>query len=101
MWFSSLLREPKAMNLAINFPNQSRSYDATRRAVRFWGYDRSMENSFFVTWDALKHIQPNLQPDEEGLLRAFDGNRKLIYEIAAKVYARGRKSAYNLVVADF
>ena len=23
------------------FPNQSSSYDATRRTVRFWGYDRS------------------------------------------------------------
>jgi|GEM_PF-3111735 len=25
--------------MAITFPNLSRSYDATRRAVRFWGYD--------------------------------------------------------------
>ncbi|MGC2824133.1 MAG: DUF1488 family protein, partial [Pseudolabrys sp.] len=33
----------KATNMAITFPNRSRSYDATRRAVRFWGYDRSME----------------------------------------------------------
>ena len=32
----------------MNFPNQSRSYDATRRVVRFWGYDRSMKRPFFV-----------------------------------------------------
>ena len=44
--------------MTINFPNQSRSYDATRRAVRFWGYDRSMEASFFMTADALKRINP-------------------------------------------
>ena len=94
-------RPPTAVNQTVMFPNLSRSYDATRRSVRFWGYDRSMENSFFVTWDALKHIQPNLQPDEAGLLKAFDNNRKLIYEIAAKVYARGRRSAYDLIVADF
>lgn len=94
-------RSSNAVNQAVTFPNLSRSYDATRRAVRFWGYDRAMENSFFVTWDALKHIQPNLQLDEAGLLWAFDRNRQLIYEIAAKVYARGRKSAYDLVVADF
>ena len=25
--------------MALSFPNQSRSYDLTRRAVRFWGYD--------------------------------------------------------------
>jgi hypothetical protein len=94
-------RPPNSVNQAVTFPNQCRSYDATRRAVGFWGYDRSMENSFFVTWDALKHIQPTLQPDEAGLLRAFDSNRKLIYEVAAKVYARGRKSIYNLIAADF
>ena len=94
-------RPAAAVNQAVTFPNASRSYDATRRAVAFWGYDRSMENSFFVSWDALKHIQPNLQADEAGMLRAFDGNRKLIYEIAAKVYARGRKNTYNLSAADF
>ena len=94
-------RPSNAVNQAVTFPNLSRSYDATRRSVNFWGYDRSMESSFFVTWDALKHIQPNLQPDEPGLLRAFDSNRNLICEIAAKVYARGRRGAYNLIAADF
>jgi Protein of unknown function (DUF1488) len=94
-------RPPIVVNQTVTFPNLSRSYDSTRRAVRFWGYDRSMENSFFVTCDALKHIQPNLQPDEASALRVFDSNRKLIYEVAAKVYARGRQGAYNLCVADF
>jgi hypothetical protein len=94
-------RPSNNVNQVVTFPNPSRSYDATRRSVHFWGYDRSMESSFFVTSDALKHIQPNLQPDEVGLLRAFDSNRELICEIAAKVYARGRKGAYSLVVADF
>jgi hypothetical protein len=94
-------RPSNAVNQAVTFPNLSRNYDATRRAVRFWGYDRSMENSFFVTWDALQHLQPNLQPDEAGLLWAFDRNRQLIHEIAAKVYARGRRSAYSLGAADF
>jgi len=32
--------------MALNFPNQSRSYDATLRAVRFWGHDGAMEASF-------------------------------------------------------
>jgi hypothetical protein len=94
-------RASSAVNQAITFPNISRSYDATRHAIHFWGYDRSMESSFFVTWDALKHLQPNLQPDEPGFLRAFDSNRNLIYDVAAKVYARGRQSVYNLIVADF
>jgi len=86
--------------MTINFPNSSRSYDATRRAVRFWGYDRSMENSFFVTVDALKRIQPDLRADVVDLLRAFDNNRERIYAIAAKVYARGRRGSYDVLAAD-
>ena len=100
MWLPWLSQDGKATNMAINFPNRNRSYDATRREVHFWGYDRSMESSFFVTADALKQIQPNLQSDAVDLLRAFDVNRERIYTIAAKVYARGRKGSYELNVAD-
>jgi hypothetical protein len=87
--------------MPVNFPNQSRSYDATRHSVRFWGYDRSMENSFFVAVDALKQIEPDLQLGEAGLLRAFDSHREQIYAAAAKVYARGRKGSYDINAADF
>ena len=87
--------------MALNFPNRSRSYDATRRAVRFWGYDSAIESSFFVTEDALKRIQPGMRLDETGLLSAFDSNRELIYATAAKVYAHGRKGSYDLTASDF
>lgn len=86
--------------MAINFPNRSRSYDATRQAVRFWGYDRSMESSFFIMADALKRIQPNLRFDAADILQAFDVNRDRIYAIAAKVYARGQRGSYDLNAAD-
>ncbi len=101
MWALWQRRDGNGVNMAVNFPNESRSYDATRRAVRFWGYDQSMESSFFVSADALRQIQPNLSPGEAGLLRAFDVNRDLIYAIAARVYARGRRGSYDLNVADF
>ncbi len=87
--------------MPLIFPNQSRSYDATRRAVRFWGHDSAMEVSFFVTEDALKRIQPGMRFDEAGLLGAFDANRDLIYATAIKVYARGRRGSYDLVSSDF
>jgi len=87
--------------MSINFPNQSRTYDATRRAVRFWGHDSAMEASFFVHEDALKRIQPNIPVDEAGLLSAFDLNRDLIYAAAAKVYRRGHRGSYNLIPTDF
>ena len=86
--------------MTINFPNRSRSYDATRQAVRFWGYDQSMESSFFVTVDALSKLQPDMKTNAVDLLRAFDTNRDRIYAIAAKVYGRGRRGTYDLNAAD-
>jgi hypothetical protein len=38
---------------------------------------------------------------ESSILAAFDLNRDLICSVAAKAYARGRKSSYDLVAADF
>jgi hypothetical protein len=85
----------------IEFPNRSRSYDNTRRAVRFWGYDSTIEASFFISEDALKRIQPDAPSNEPGFLGAFDANRDLIYSAAAKVYARGSRGSYDLVAANF
>jgi Protein of unknown function (DUF1488) len=87
--------------MALSFPNQSRSFDATRRAVRFWGYDSAMETSFFVSEAALQRLQPGMMPDESGMLRAFDANRDLICSVAAKAYVRGRKGSYDLERSDF
>jgi hypothetical protein len=87
--------------MTLSFPNQSRFYNATRRAVRFWGHDSAMEASFFVNADALKRIEPDLEFDEVALLSAFDSNRKLIYLTAAKVYDRRHKGSYDLMAADF
>jgi hypothetical protein len=87
--------------MALNFPNRSRFYDATRRAVRFWGHDSAMELSFFVTEELLRRFQPDMRCNETSLLAAFDLNRDVIQAAAEKVYARGRKGSYDLIVADF
>jgi hypothetical protein len=89
------------LDLVIDFPNHSRSYDQTRRAVRFWGHDSAMEASFFIGEDALRRIQPDACPDESGFLSAFDCNRDLICAAAAKVYVRGSRGSYDLVAAHF
>jgi Protein of unknown function (DUF1488) len=85
----------------IDFPNHSRSYDPTRRAVRFWGHDSAMEASFFISEDALTRIQPNARLDESGFLNAFDSNRDLICAAAARIYVRGSRGSYDLVAASF
>jgi Protein of unknown function (DUF1488) len=87
------------VNQTVTFPNLSRSYDATRHAVRFWGYDRSMESSFYVSAEALAHIQPNAR-EAADLLRVFDINRDRIHAAAARVYARGHRGSYDLNAAD-
>ena len=85
----------------IEFPNHSRSYDQTRRAVRFWGYDSALEASFFIEEDALRRIQPDARPDASGFLNAFDSNRDVICAVAAKVYVRGSRGSYDLVAENF
>lgn len=88
--------------MTINFPNSSRSYDAKRNAVRFWGYDQSMETSFFISADALQRLKPSTSGDESALLDAFDHHRSRICEVAAKRYGRGQKGgSYDLNRSDF
>jgi Protein of unknown function (DUF1488) len=60
-----------------------------------------MEASFFVNEDALKSIQSDMGFDEVGALRAFDLNRERIYTAAAKVYGRGHKGSYDVLLRDF
>jgi Protein of unknown function (DUF1488) len=87
--------------VALRFPNLCRSYDGTRDAVRFWGYDSAMEASFFVTADALRRLHAGARFEEADLLNTFDLNRDLICAVATRVYARGTKGSYELVAADF
>jgi hypothetical protein len=85
----------------IDFPNHSRSYDATRRVVRFWGHDSAIEAAFFISQDALTRIQPDVRLDEPGLLNAFDANRERICAAAARVYVRGGPGWYDLGPTNF
>ena len=85
----------------IDFPNHSRSYDVTRHAVRFWGYDSAIEASFFVDEAALARMQPGVPADESGFLHAFDANRDKICAAAAKVYVRGSRGSYDLGPSNF
>ena len=102
-WFRSrfLLNGEIALIDVIDFPNHSRSYDSTRRAVHFWGHDSAMEASFYIEEDALARIQPGVQLDESGLLGAFDANRDKICAAAAKLYVRGSRGSYDLSAANF
>jgi len=85
--------------MSLNFPNPSRSFDAGKNRVLFWGYDRSIEVSFFVEADALKRLCPEMSGAETGFLQAFDAERKRIHEVANKVYVRGGRGTYSYILA--
>lgn len=91
--------------MKLNFPNPSRSFDESGGRIRFWGYDRAIEVSFFVEGEALKRLCPNMGAAETGYLQAFDQVRNRIHEVADAVYARGGRGkgayAYVLSASDF
>jgi hypothetical protein len=88
--------------MALNFPNESRSYDSRKRCVRFWAHDASFEIPFFLNADALFRIAPDMNGDESSLLTAFDHNLERIHAAAGRVYARDRggRGSYTLSARD-
>ena len=94
-----------AATQSLSFPNPSRSYDGTKHGVRFWGYDKALEVSFFIEEHALSKVSPEAQADEVGLLNVFDANRDRICAVAAGIYSRRRKAlhifSYTLTDSDF
>jgi hypothetical protein len=87
--------------MALNFPNQSRSYDPEHARVRFWGHDNAMEVAFFLEEDALFRMSPDTESGEPGILKAFDANRTRIMDIARKTYAGKRAHSLILGTHDF
>jgi hypothetical protein len=86
--------------MALNFPNQSRSYDASKHRIRFWAHDASLEICFFVEEEALRVVNAGESPSEEAILEAFDQRRGQILKAATRIYARHSKGSYTLTIAD-
>jgi hypothetical protein len=91
--------------MAINFPNPSRSYEEKKHGVSFWGYDQTIEISFFVEDSALSKIDSKASADELGFLNTFDLNCERIREVADSTYSRSRKAShifsFTLTTSDF
>lgn len=89
--------------MRLSFSNPSRCFDPGKSRVCFWGYDSTIEVSFFVEADALKRLCPDMSSAETGFLQAFDAARSRIQDVADKVYERGGKGtyAYSLAAQDF
>jgi len=91
--------------MRLSFPNTSRSFDSDKCRVRFWGYDQTIEVSFYVGCDALKRLCPKMDNVEQGILASFDKMLSRIHEVANKVYISGGGGkgsyAYVLTADDF
>ena len=91
--------------MRLNFPNVSRSFDANRSRVCFWGYDSTIEISFFVETEALKSLSPEIGSVEKEYLKAFDTSLERIHKVADKLYVHGGKGkgtySYILEADDF
>ena len=89
--------------MTLAFPNPSRSYDETRKAVRFTGHDGMFEVRFFVDVSALsdqnREAFSNRTP-EAACLSAFDDARNSIQAAARKAYSKGRNNTFTLSAAD-
>jgi hypothetical protein len=84
--------------MKLSYPNPCRSFDASNNRVCFWGYDRTIEISFFVGMDALKRLCPDMGDAESGFLQVFDAALTRIHEVADKVYTRGGKGSYACIL---
>lgn len=87
--------------MAIDFPNQSRSYDPRHHGIRFWGHDDALEVAFLVEEDAITKIDRATLTTEADFLTAFDGNRDRIIEAARKAYSRRGDGFYVLAASSF
>ena len=87
--------------MRLSFPNPSRSFDVAKNRICFWGYDSTLEITFFVEADVLKRLCPEMDGAEAALLNAFDAARNRIHEVADKVYVGGKKGSYcHMLTAD-
>jgi hypothetical protein len=82
--------------MTLAFPNASRSFDDVRKLICFTGYDGMFEVRFFVDAAALSTIRVS----EQDYLRAFDGARSKIQQIALNLYNPKHGMTYTLRAAD-
>ena len=80
----------------LKFPNPSRSYDAARHCVCFWGYDDSREITFMIDDAMLRNLQPGVGSDERSVLGAFGELREKVLEIANRQYVGGPQNRYSI-----
>jgi energy-converting hydrogenase A subunit M len=88
--------------MSLEFPNSSRSFDNSKSRINFWGYDRTIEVSYFIGADVLQRFSKDLGTQEAELLEVFDAKLDKIRQVAARVYEKSSKGkgAYTFILND-
>ena len=88
--------------MALEFPNNMRSFDDRKSRINFWGYDRTIEVSYFIAADVLNRFNKDVGTQETELLEVFDENIEKIRDVAAGVYGKSSrgKGAYTFILID-
>jgi hypothetical protein len=88
--------------MTLAFPNPSRSFDETRNAVLFFGYDGMFEIRFFVDAAVLgNRLSPVTKMSEAQYLSAFDTMLPTIHDVARGVYVSKHSNLNTLTTTDF
>ena len=85
--------------MRLSFPNQSRSFDDDNNRICFWGYDQTIEVTFYVKIDALKRLSKKMIETEAGCLHAFDTIRGKIEKVANNIYEHDKKGAFSYILS--
>ncbi|MDR3376372.1 MAG: DUF1488 domain-containing protein [Ancalomicrobiaceae bacterium] len=86
--------------MALDFLNDSRSYDPSHQYVTFWGHDSAFEITFRLDHAALSRFAGNDTLSEAAALNAFDTNIAYIRSIARKLYQGNPKRYWELSAKD-
>ncbi|MDT2021259.1 DUF1488 family protein [Methylocella sp. CPCC 101449] len=86
--------------MTLIFPNPSRTFDQTRKAIRFAGHDGVFEILFYVEADVLTANNQGTASEAE-CLKIFDALRPSVQKAASLAYSRGPRPFYVLRAADF
>ncbi|MCF3638550.1 DUF1488 domain-containing protein [Rhizobium sp. TRM95111] len=87
--------------MTLSFPNPARSYDESKRRVRFVGHDGMFEIRFFLPVDVFAGDISPRNGTERDYLSAFDRMRQRILETARKAYAANRRDTIELDARSF
>jgi hypothetical protein len=71
--------------------------------VCFWGYDKSIEVSFYLDVRALQKLSHGASELEADCLEAFDASSNQIHKVASRIHGKrgGSVYAHTLTEDDF